>query len=242
MKKNILLKKLAVFSTAALLFASCSKDNDEPTQSITEEEAAEVAARSVDPASGGVVVQLNTSVTIATNPIYTAPSNCGAQKSNTYSGSSSQGASISYAYAYNWNWVLNCSGTTPQRFDYSYSGQSGYDGPRVTTAGSASATASIAGLESSASQYVMNTSYTHDGNTTSKIGNKNSFTSRVIINSTNIKIDKVTKQIVSGSGAVEISGSTTAGATFNYAGTITFIGNNKANIVLNSNQAYTVQW
>jgi hypothetical protein len=241
MKKN-LLKSLAMFGLAGMLFTACQKDDDVQTQSITEEEAAEVAARSVDPASGGVVVQLNTSVTIATNPVYTAPSNCGVQKSNTYSGSSSQGASISYAYSYGWNWMLTCSGTTPQRFDYSYSGQSGYDGPRVTTAGSASASATIAGLESSASQYSVSSNYTHDGTTTSKIGNKNSFTSKVVINSTNIKIDKVTRQIVSGTGAIEISGATTAGATFNYAGTITFIGNNKANIVLNSNQAYSVQW
>jgi hypothetical protein len=241
MKKN-LLKSLVAFGLAGMLLTACEKDSDVQTQSISEEEAAEVAARTVDPASGGVVVQLNTSVTIATNPIYTSPSNCGVQKSNTYSGSSSQGASISYAYSYGWNWILNCSGTTPQRFDYSYTGQSGYDGPRVTTAGSASATASIAGLESSASQYIVNTSYTHDGNTTSKIGNKNSFTSRVVINSTNIKIDKVTRQIVSGSGALEISGSTTAGATFSYAGSITFTGNNKANIILNSGQTYSVQW
>jgi len=243
MKKISLLKSAFLLFAAGSLVVSCSKDDDNDSQQgITEEEAAEVAQRSVDPASGGVVAQLNTSVTIAASASFLGPANCGVQKTNNYSGSSTQGATISYAYSYGWNWTLTCAGTQPQRFDFAYSGSAGYDGPRIATSGSTAATANITGLESSASQYVVNTSYEHNGNTTSKIGNKNSFTSKVQISSANINIDKVTRKIQSGSAAVTITGSTTQGSSFNYNGTIVFNGNNTATVTLNSNQTYAVQW
>ncbi|WP_162847030.1 hypothetical protein [Mucilaginibacter gracilis] len=49
-------------------------------------------------------------------------------------------------------------------------------------------------------------------------------------------------QILSGSATVAISGSSTSGKSFTYNGTITFLGGNKATLVLNSGASYTIQW
>jgi hypothetical protein len=55
-------------------------------------------------------------------------------------------------------------------------------------------------------------------------------------------VDKTTLKIVSGSAAVKVTGSSSSGKSFSFAGTLTFLGSNKATLVLNSGASYAIQW
>jgi hypothetical protein len=100
----------------------------------------------------------------------------------------------------------------------------------------------LTGLAPAAPAYVLNTTYTRDGSQVSKIARNYSFTSKLIIKSTNINVDKTSFKILSGTATVTVSGASSSGKSFNFNGTITFNGDNKATLVLNSGASYNIQW
>jgi len=85
---------------------------------------------------------------------------------------------------------------------------------------------------------IMNGSVNVDANVQQKTGSKSSDVETFDYVFTNIKIDPNVGDIVSGSATFATKGATAAG-TWNYTGTITFLGSHKAKIVINGT-TYTV--
>jgi len=220
----------------AMSLSSCKKDNTSTANSIvTEADAAELTTDAIVPANAGLVLQVNSSVTVYKN----VSLGCGVQKDSSISGSSISGVVPAYSYSLNWNYLLNCS---TSQFTAGLSGSSSYDGLRMSSTDNSAGSLVLSGLQPSTTAYTLNTSYTRNGSQTSKIGNTNTFASKLTITSSNIAIDKTSLQILSGTASVAITGTSTSGNSFSFSGTVTFLGGNKATLVLNSGASYSISW
>ncbi|MCR8556281.1 hypothetical protein KXD93_01425 [Mucilaginibacter sp. BJC16-A38] len=231
----------AVLIAAGLTFSatSCKKDSStSTTDTVTEADAAELTTDAVSPETGGMTAQLSSSVTIEK----TVALSCGVQKDSTIIKSSATGASPIYNYNLSWNYILTCNGLIPSQLAFNFSGTGSYDGPRLSSTDKSNGSFTLTGLQAASSQYLFSSTYSRTGTTVSKIARQYTFTSDIKITSSNIAIDKVTQQIVSGTGTVVIKATSSSGKTFNFTGTLTFLGGKKATVVLNSGATYTIQW
>jgi len=138
--------------------------------------------------------------------------------------------------------MLTCNGIIPSQLAFNFTGSGSYDGVRLSSKDNSQGSFTLTGLPPTSSQYLFSSTYTRAGTTTSKIARQYTFTSNIKITSSNIAVDKTTQQIVSGTAAVTIAATSTSGKTFNFNGTVTFLGNKKATIVLNSGVTYNIQW
>ncbi|SDI41587.1 hypothetical protein ACRQ5D_08510 [Mucilaginibacter sp. P25] len=240
LKARKILFSLAVTAGLAVIISSCKKDNASTTENttVTEADAAELTTNAIVPSSGGFAVQVNSSVTV----YKTVKLSCGIAKDSSITKSSATGVSPSYNYTLSWNYLLNCSGVVPNDLTFNFTGSSKYDGPRMSSEDSCSGGFVLTGLAPTAPAYVLNTTYTRDGSQVSKIGRNYSFSSKLIIKSSDITVDKTSLKILSGTATVTISGASSSGKSFNFNGTITFNGNNKATLLLNSGASYNIQW
>lgn len=227
---------LALSMTA---FLACSKENNNEN-AITEEEAAEVVVQAVAPESGGIAAQMESAAKVSNNVSYL--SYCGLQKDSTIAGASVSGAAVSWAYNFNWNWLLSCNEGSADKFELTFTGTSSYDGPRMSATHNSNAAITVTGLGYSSTAYTINETLVRLGTHTSKIRRQITFTSEATFNAVNVKVDKLTRKIVSGTASLTIEGTTSAGRTFSYEGTLTFNGNNKGTLVLNSGHSFLIQW
>jgi hypothetical protein len=232
MKTSI--KLLAFLTAFSFLASSCKKENT--TTAMTEEEAAEVIALSVSANSNGLSVQTE-EIAARTN---TYGSICSYSKDSTIVKVNTAGT-YTWNYTFNWHWDVACTGGLPGTMNTNYSMKGNYDAPRMSSNDSAKANLSITNL-TAGTQYTYNGTYTRDGSQTSKIRNKNTFTSKLILNLSNVKVNKITRQIDSGTAAVTITGATTGGINFNYGGSVAFTGNKTATVTLNNGGVYTINW
>lgn len=219
---------------------SCKKEGTSTTtpMAITEADAVELTTDAVVPANAGLVLQVGSSV----NVYKTISLACGVQKDSTITRSSATGATPSYSYTLNYNYLLTCAGLIPSKVAFNFTGTTTYDGPKMTASDSSTGSFILIGLPAGTSAYTLGLNYTRNGSHTSKIGAGKTFTSKLVITSTNIMIDKTSLQVLSGTAAIALTGSSTSGKTFSYAGTITFLSSNKATLVLNSGTSYAIQW
>jgi hypothetical protein len=239
---------LLVGLSAGMLFtiSSCKKD-DSTTQTISDDDISEAVSESVSTQSGGLVVQS----TAAAGMTYAFSANrtgakiadqCGVLHDTTIAGASVAGAAITYSYNFSWNWLLTCDNVVPQMFVWNYAGKASYDAPRMSSSDSSKANITVTGLGGDTAYYVFNQTYVRNGSQTSKINEKRSFTSVITITSSDVKISKSTLKILSGTGVVSITGTGSGGYTFTRTGTITFLGEDKATLVLTNGKSYTITW
>ena len=245
MKKQI--KTIRFFSAMilaaglSLCATACKKDGTgslSASATVTEADAAEMTTDAITPATGGMVTQLNSSVTI----YKTVSLSCGVQKDSAIIKSSISGATPSYNYSLSWNYMLTCNGIIPVQLAFNFSGAANYGGLRMSSTDNSTGGFLMTGLQLSSAQYLFNATYKRTGTTISKIGNQNTFNSTITITGASIAIDKSSLEIVSGSASVNISATSSSGKSFTFNGSITFLGSKKANLVLNSGVSYVIQW
>lgn len=218
---------------------ACKKDSNGSTSAtVTEADAVELTTDAIEPATGGMAIQANSSVTIYASA--STKLSCGVSKDTTITGVSVAGAVPSYSYSLNWNYQLKCD-ASPQTFSFNFTGGSTYSGLLMSSNDSSTGTFMVS-TTPAAANYTVNTSYERKGTQTSKVGQQKGFTSDLKITSGNVLISKTTGEIVSGIGTVSITCSTTGGKSFSFGGTITFKGNKQATVVLNSGVSYSIQW
>lgn len=225
----------------AMSTTSCKKESSTSTDPVSEEEAAEAISQSVSTESSGMSQQSFAAVTVANAELVFLP--CGVEIDSTVTGASLPGAAITYAYNLSWSWVLSCSGLgVPQKINFDISGNSSYDAPRMSSNDNSTASFELTSLTPGTTEYDMTASYQRNGTQQSKVFNKNSFTSTIIITSTNLKVDKITQLVTSGTAAASISGASSSGKSFSYSGTITFLGNKKGTLTMANGNTYQIAW
>jgi hypothetical protein len=85
---------------------------------------AQLTTDAVIPSTGGLVEQTNTSVNIYTG----SKLSCGDTKDTTIAKSSTTGVTPSYSYLLAWNYTLNCNGVVPSKCNFTFTGNSSYNG------------------------------------------------------------------------------------------------------------------
>jgi hypothetical protein len=233
-------KAVKMLTTTAILigvsFTACKKDaSPTTTATVTEQNAADLTTDAIVPENAGLVTQVNSSVTI----YKTSTLSCGVQKDSTLAKSSASGATPSYDYSLNWNYLLDCSAET---LTFNFTGNSTYNGVDMSSNDTSTGGFVLGSLQPSATQYDLNASYSRSGSQTSKVARQYTFTSNLKIVAADLKIDKTTQAIVSGTATVSITGASSSGKSFTFSGTVTFLGGGKATLVLNSGASYPIQW
>jgi hypothetical protein len=230
-----------VLAGLILSTGSCKKSNSgssSAVDTVTTDDAANAVTQAVSPESAGMVAQTQTTVVI----INTDDLACGEQKDTAFSGQNATGAAVTYSYSYSASRLLTCSMNEPSAFEFNFSGKAGYSATYIASSDSAGGQFSVTGLNPGTGDYVFNASYIRTGTQTSKVRNQLTFTSTIDIQSTNLTVDKSTQQITSGTATVSITGSASNGRSFSYSGTITFLGNKQATLVLGNGNTYTIVW
>ena len=242
MKTKSTTPKIIIIAVSALLaFASCKKSSSEQTSdAVTETDAAQVSTDAVMPSTGGVSNQTST-----TAALYAAlPPACGIVKDSTLSYASLTGAIPVYAFTFTWSFQTNCAaGASPQTIsaDYNFTGKGSYAGTYITASHTGNGKFVLTNSADSAN-YTLNGTYVRNGTFASRFVHPHSFTSVITITATNVFVSKLTKEITGGSATVTIAATSASGKNYNFAGTIKFLGNKTATLVLNSGKSYPIQW
>jgi len=224
----------------AVNISSCKKNSVvtktvDTTGTVTEADVAQFTADAVSPSSGGMADQLSSSTIIyATNAL-----SCGVQKDSTIIKASAAGAVPAYDYTFSWTYMLNCSGLIQNNITFNYTGIGSYNGTRLSAIDTANAQIVLTGAQSS---YLLTFDYTRTGIVTNKLVRQYTFTTTLNIQSADVTIDKTTHEITSGIATVAIVSTSTSGKKFNFGGKLTFLGNKKGSLVLNSGATYAIQW
>jgi len=236
---------LALISGLALVVTSCKKDDDDGT--ITSDEMAEAVVQTFSSQGGGLVVQTNVALSVVSS-IDNAASQakfadyCGYSNTKTLTSANSDTATYYiWSYGISWKYGLTCIEKVPSQFDFQAAGRALYDFPRMSSDDSVSNKITVTGLSADTTFFTATQTYVRTGTQQSKIGKMHKFTSTVTITSTNMKINKTTLRIVSGTAKVNIKGESSSGKSFSLSGNLTFSGNDAASLVLNDTK-YTVSW
>ncbi len=223
----------------ALLLAlgACSKTNNEATASISTDDAASIMANSMSSGSGGMVsasadVTVNAQLTFSANP------GCGGTKTYNFSRQSPQGSPIAYSYSFSYTHTLNCVNNVPDNVSSTATSTGSYDGPTLSSTDGGTSTFTVRGFAGSTAAYTLSGEYKRAGSFTKKTGDLNKGSSNVDIVLSSLSIPKSGGVIASGNATFSLSGSSNNGS-YSFNGTITFTGNNQANLVINGT-AYVV--
>jgi len=216
-----------------LVLGACKKSDNNNTNDETTADAAAMVATTLSANSNGVA-SISADVTVNAQAVVDLNLACGSTKSYNYTHQNPQGSATTYSYTLNYNYTLNCNTSNqPDNVTGSATDAGSFDGPRLSSNNTGSATFKVAGLTQNATTYAVNGEYKRMGTFTSKVGDKTSSTSTVDVTLSNILINKSNKTITSGTATVTVSGSNTKNGSFNFTGSITFNGNGKATVTLN---------
>lgn len=246
------MKKLKLTLAALVIIGafSCKKTNSNvaATGTVTTDQAADIAAGSLalnseglatvsDDVSANALTLNSVNGGLKVNTIE-KHQECGTTVSDSVSRvSTSDSVSINYFFKY--NHTLNCnSNNQPDNMVNVLTYHGSFDGPNVTSTNTGSSTFTIAGLTTTATNFVINGEYKRAGTFQSKVGNKVSGNSTIDIVVTNLTLTKPARKIASGNATISITGTSPKG-TFSYTGNIVFNGDNSATLTINNN-AYTI--
>jgi hypothetical protein len=247
--------KLSLVMLLMLGAFSCKKDSSSSSgDSVTTDQVADIAAGSLAENSEGLAsvtddiavnaqtisstskITINSTGGLATSSVHQA---CGTTLTDSVTRSLTID-SVSLNYFFKYSHTLNCNTSDqPDNLANALTFHGSFDGPRLSSTNSGSATVTIAGLTQNASSFVVNGDYKRDGAFQSKVGNKASGNSSVDIAVTNLTITKSNRKITSGNGTISITGTGPKGTTFSYTGVIVFNGDSTATLTINSN-IYTI--
>lgn len=224
-----LLKTGMLVCFLCFLAFSCKKKEETPVLDATTEEAATLIATTFCTDNAGVMTQIEDAAKMAD-----ATSLKACLYDSSFSITSLPGATITYQYQvlYSYGFV------TPNNYQLSYISNGSYNAPYVTANMQASGTMNVTGFFSG-DAYLVNGSSERVGTFSMKTGNHNGISGEVSSTLTNFRFDRNTLICESGTAIVTISGTTNAGRSFSFSGTLVYQGNYTASLTL-SGKTYTI--
>ena len=235
MKKNKAWLFLSMFAIAV----GC-QDDDGPANSITSEEAAVIVSSSLAANTSGLSFVSSKAVDVTEDLLEDNAGGrvaaCGISQNLDLSGASPDGAAITYSYDFSYKFKLNCnteSEPSEVSVNLSYSGE--FDAPKVAAEHSGVAELNVTGLEAATEEFLLNGLFKRGGSFENK-EKAQSANSNVEITLNDVTIEKGTHQILSGTGTFVLNGTVPSKGDFNYAGSITFLGADNAELDVNGNK------
>jgi hypothetical protein len=235
MKKN----KAWLFLSMFVIAFAC-KDDDEPANSITSEEAAVIISSSLAANTSGVTFVSNKATNVTEDLLEDNSGGrvaaCGLSQNLDLSGESPDGATVTYSYDFSYKFKLNCnteSEPSDVAVNLSYSGE--FDAPKIAAEHTGIAELDVTGLESATEEFLLNGLFKRTGSFENK-ELVQSANSDVEITLKDVTIDKTTHQILSGTGTFLLNGNVPSKGNFNYTGSITFLGADGAELTVNGDK------
>lgn len=237
------LKAFILMGVLGIFLASCSENDSVSGNSISTEDAAEIIASGVAEETGGVTATITTSSEMADEAAESASDGrieaCGFENDSTIAFSSSAGT-ISYDYSFSYGYKLECdskNAASAASFGVTYSGS--FDAPRMYSGNSGSADLDVAGLDMSTTSFVFNGSFDKSGTFESKVRNKHTTLSVINLSLSDIKVDKSTYEIETGTATATLTGTVEGEGGFEFTATIEFLGDGDAKLTI-SGSTYTI--
>ena len=218
------------------IFSSCEKDesNTPETSNISNEEVVEIVAAALMSQSEGVSSDASEAAQVATNysdENANIPS-CGESYDSTFL-RNIDNAFITTAYTLDYAWTLNCNNfNIPSSLDWSSQKSGTYETNRMESDDSSTTTLNVSNLITG-SNFLMNGTFNRTGSQISKVGNMNTFTSSIHCDLVDLTVGKQSRQIESGIATFFITAQISDGDPFAIEGSITFLGNGAATILVN---------
>ncbi len=227
-------RKSAWLFIALVGFASACSDDDEKTNSITNDEAASLVAMSLS--SNGLADISTTSAQFAAEfsdgSTGGRKATCGITEDVDFSTSSEPGATPSFSFDFKYKFELLCEGEEPASLGVALNYTGDFTSPEMETGFSGLAALDLAGLQESASKFLMNGDYKFNGSVVDKQKGQ-SVNCGIKMSLDDIAISKKTYGITGGKGSYEISGSVAGKGSYKYSGEIVFLGAGKAEVSVN---------
>lgn len=240
--KSIHLLLFVLLLGATPLVTGCSNSVDSAT-ATTEEDAADIVAASLgnSAATYGFSAQAADAATVANGEAITSSS--GAKGNATLAETTVTKVDNTAPYTYNYTFKFTETITNDSLKSFVYKMNGVYDAPRMSSNDSANANWTVLssnGNGPTGGTATVNGTYNRDGSQTSKVRNKNIFTSKIILTTTNLVVDKATKVILGGTASLTVTGNNTNGNSFSYAGSITFNGNGQATLQFANSRQFAI--
>lgn len=213
-----------------LLFTSCKKDDP----ILTEQETVDMIEASLSAGEQGLASDISTTAQKTAQKEDAYANNCNFTGDSTFTFSAS-GVRFTANFNYDYNWFVTCDGIIPVALSYTTTRSGNYDGLRVDYNGNASGLLIFTDILSG-SAYTLNGSHNFSGNTVWNrvAGDDRTASATLEVALSNIKVDKTTFEILSGTATVSLSASNNDDS-ISFSGTINFEGGGAATVTINGN-------
>ncbi len=217
----------------ALSFTACNEEEKDVIEDpvITTEEAALVVEGSVVLSTEGLAREASDAAIVGLTTEEKSFEGCGMTRDTSLE-RDFQGTLYSASYATSWSWTVNCNESDiPQSISFQRSAEGTYTSPFIFSEDSMSSDWLIEGLRN-APEYVLSGTYTRAGNQESQVGDR-SYSTELEVSVSSLVVDKKTDEISSGSADFTLEATAPRGNDVTYTGTINFLGNRTAQIIIN---------
>jgi hypothetical protein len=222
-------KLFLILFAATMLAVSCKKNEETPVLDATTEEAAIIMATSFCTGNAGTMTQIEDAVELAQ-----APALKSILYDSSFSVSSAAGAPITYQYQVEYSYGFQ----SPNNYQLTYSSAGSYSSANLSANITAGGTMNVTGF-TSGNYLVVNGQSARNGSFAMKIGNKNFITGSVNTVVTNFKFNKTSGLCEEGTATVIVAGTTSAGRSFSFSGTLVYSGNYNASLTV-SGKTYSL--
>ena len=231
----------ALLTTFAATVSSCERDEDElPTTSISDEEILEIVSGATLTSTEGITAEAMEMAMIADEIVLEEQdlSSCGETNDSTFTRVIDL-QFITGEYTNYWYWGFNCNELQLPVSIFSGRQMNGnYETERWLSDDAATSEWAVNNLLTGPN-YVFEGRYERNGTQQSKVREMRSFTSTTILEVENLSVAKGQPEIVSGVANFTLSGTVNGETSFNHEGTIVFLGDGAANVIINGN-TYTI--
>ncbi len=224
-------------SLALLTAVSCTDNNEEDPSAaigIATEEAAEIVGTSLASSSAGLVGMTTETASTSAEVIETNAANlCALEEDSTFSWASQAASPISFSAELSYSYAISCNAVNlPESiaFDLTYS--SSFDGARMASSNTGGSNWTLTSLNALYTSFELNGTYSRTGTFESKIWRKSTTNATANFVLDGLVLDLPTESITSGTATYTLAGTGPQGNPYSLEGTVTFIGQGKATVVV----------
>jgi|GEM_PF-2324417 len=222
----------AITVLTLLVVPSC-KDDDARTLTLSHEEVAHMVATAISESTSGFTVVLNNSISKTDDIVeaHETKTDCGFAEDHSITSQNQPGADHTFLYTHNYSYELSCGGTEPLHMNTEVKFEGEFDTPRLTSQHIGTINLMISALNDNNGSYHVTGEYLNDGVYESRVNTKSIGENVVSFSSTDIKVNKLTREITSGTAQASITG--TLPDKRNFAGEASVTFRDKGIVVIN---------
>ncbi|MEM7513071.1 MAG: hypothetical protein AAF388_19235 [Bacteroidota bacterium] len=226
-----------LLSLALLTTVSCTENNeDDPSAAtgIATEEAAEIVGTSLASSSAGLVGMTTETASTSAEVIETNAANlCALEEDSTFNWASQPASAISFNAELSYSYAVSCNEVNlPESIAYDMTYSSSFDGPRMASSNTGGSSWTLTSLNALYTSFELNGTYSRIGTFESKIFRQSTTNATANFVLDGLVLDLPTESIISGTATYTLAGTGPQGNPYNFEGTVTFIGQGKATVVV----------